>query len=71
MSNFFTPEHVAKGTIWVILLIIVGWLCSMCWNMFLVPNVMGIREIDTVTAIGLRGLSTLMFGKLRVVDKDA
>lgn len=69
-EKMFTPENLAKATIWVVVLFVIGWLCSMCWNLFLVPNVEGIKEIDTITAIGLRGLFGLMFGKLRVIDKN-
>lgn len=55
------PKFTAKVAAILFVTIINALLVMLCWNMFLVPTVSGIKEIDFITSMGLIGLFGILF----------
>ena len=54
-------KFVFATSIFVLILSLNSLLVMMCWNMFLIPAVHGVNEIDFIQAMGLTGLAGLLF----------
>lgn len=70
LSKLFSSEGLAFLSVYALSLALISWIVMLCWNFFLVPAVQGINEIDFITAMGLRGLSGLLFGQIRIEHRD-
>lgn len=47
--------------IFLLVLTLNSLLVMLCWNMFLIPAVTGVNEIDFIQAMGLTGLAGILF----------
>jgi len=50
-----------KLSIVIFILCLNSFLVMLCWNMFLMPAINGVNEINFVTAMGLTGLCGILF----------
>jgi hypothetical protein len=55
------PKLFAQATVVAFLLCINSLLVMLCWNYFVVPTILGIKEVDFITAMGLHALVQIMF----------
>ena len=65
MFNFHTkldwPKIAAVLSVAILLMCLNAVLVMWCWNLFLIPAITGINEIEFIQALGLTGLCSILF----------
>ena len=54
-------KFVLATTTYILILSLNAILVMLCWNMFLIPAIVGVNEIGFIQAMGLTGLAGLLF----------